>query len=343
MEKTRESLIVRTRCPRCSVPYTVDAYLIHSTQPVFHCRDCSTHFTFPWPQNFLDVEITATPYVGNNTSSQNLEQMIGASENQDLVSSEPELSIDQKLNMKQRAQETIELSKELIEIPTGPVEAAPIEEKSFTQETKDQTQHETEPAQVPGIYIESEGGFEKVLAKSKDENSEAEMSTQEEFGVPEVELKESIKDPMLLLWREIVEDWSNQKKHDQFLAKCISENQLTFASHKYAKVLSLNPVDSMALPMKKKITAIVEADMNMKSIDYEGESKVSKFKVNDYGLSWIGIGLSLVVIAFGLLQPDLKNLVGLGAAMIALIFGIRWMFRSNQELKMPMDELRKRD
>ena len=124
MDKNRENLVVRTRCPQCFTPYSVDAYVIQNNKPVFQCKACDQRFYFAWPQPFLDVEIQAYSFLSDeldNTLSESPES---------IVHREP-------------LEEGVPSDIPLREIPTGAIEPAPIRAKK-----------EPEPLEPKALEIE---------------------------------------------------------------------------------------------------------------------------------------------------------------------------------------------
>ncbi len=306
MDKNRENLVVRTRCPQCFTPYSVDAYVIQNNKPVFQCKACDERFFFAWPQPFLDIEIQAYPFVSaglDNTLSQSPE------------------SITQREPLEPGIPEDIPLK----EIPTGAVEPAPVKAKKEPEpleieEKEDCPVCHTEVLSTMDQCYNCKADLKALRENPQEEESEVPII----HGTPELQAK----------WQHVVNNWNDRDLHQEFIDECHEASELSFAAHKYGRILSMNPLDAFARPSKKKIQALVEQNMLSEKTEEKSPTRV---KVKDYGLSWIAIVLSLAMISFGLLQPEMKNLVGLGAALLALVLGVRWLFRANAETKSFLD------
>ena len=126
------------------------------------------------------------------------------------------------------------------------------------------------------------------------------------------------KATLVLLWKRLLERYDDVEVHDEFVLGCWREQCLTFASRKYAQILQVNPQEPMARRMRKKIIALASARFEV------GVRPRLGFRVPS--LNSLAMLLSTVLLISGFFIPGLRNLVGLGAAILALTLGIRVLF-----------------
>lgn len=60
------------------------------------------------------------------------------------------------------------------------------------------------------------------------------------------------------LWEEVILDYENLRKHDEFVRRCYSEKTLSKASYRYGCLLSAIPNDEIALKMRSRIEDLTE-------------------------------------------------------------------------------------
>lgn len=60
------------------------------------------------------------------------------------------------------------------------------------------------------------------------------------------------------LWEEVISDYENLRKHDEFVRRCYSQKSLSSASYRYGCLLSAIPNDEIALKMRSRIEELTE-------------------------------------------------------------------------------------
>lgn len=120
------------------------------------------------------------------------------------------------------------------------------------------------------------------------------------------------------LWKKIVDDFGNDSIHQEFLKASSIENNLAYASAQYAQILKLLPNDEKATAMIKEIEALV-------AVPISRSEAIRIHSVRKRAPSWIhfAIGIGLLMVAFGIFFPFLRNLTGAGAVVVFLALGYR--------------------
>lgn len=113
------------------------------------------------------------------------------------------------------------------------------------------------------------------------------------------------------LWNLVVDDYANEDLHRQFVKMCQKENNLAFASKKYAHILNTVSVDEMAVKMIREIDNLVQAWLTKAQVP----KKKTLFSSR---IAYITLGVGLVLIALGLSVMQFRNLVGVGVVLTFL-------------------------
>jgi hypothetical protein len=117
-----------------------------------------------------------------------------------------------------------------------------------------------------------------------------------------------------------MEDYENLVSHDRFLAACHAAEALPYASQKYQRILSVSPTEEIAQQMKRKILAFASYRMEIAPETGGWSFRIPK-------LHSLAIALASALMVMGFMLPGYKNLAGLGFAMLALLFGVRFFLR----------------
>ena len=117
------------------------------------------------------------------------------------------------------------------------------------------------------------------------------------------------------LWKNILSDYENEKKQDEFVSVCAKKENLAFAAYQYKNMLKAHSGDEMALSMQKKIEALNSQLVNC--LEVSPRRRGLNFSVV---LSLMG-GL---LIGVGAVLPQSRNLIGIGVAIIFLTLALRF-------------------
>lgn len=128
------------------------------------------------------------------------------------------------------------------------------------------------------------------------------------------------------LWTAILDDYSNQEKHDRFVEECYKSNALPFAAQKYSRILGAAPNEDIAKAMRRRIIGLSSfktETATAASVRKEAaEADVAANFFRYLKVSHIVFMVGGALIAAGFLLPASRDLVGLGLAMILLAIGV---------------------
>ncbi len=136
-----------------------------------------------------------------------------------------------------------------------------------------------------------------------------EFKLQQDVGVPH---SRRLKD----LWNLVVQNYENESLHQQFVRACQKENNLAFASKKYAHILNMVSDDDIAMKMSREIDTLVQLWLAR-------SQKAKKAPVLRNRIVWLGVGLGVVLVTLGLSFYQLRNLVGIGAVLSFLTLALQ--------------------
>ncbi len=134
------------------------------------------------------------------------------------------------------------------------------------------------------------------------------------------EIKLNGRPELNALWRDVLENFSAENLHERFIFACHDAECLPFASQKYGRILQANPSDETAKKMRRKIVALASIRAQISSVPAPKAFPFPK-------LTSLAIFLSAAILFVGIFVPPLRNLAGLGAAMLGLSLGIRFYLR----------------
>ncbi len=128
---------------------------------------------------------------------------------------------------------------------------------------------------------------------------------------------------LVSLWQAVADDYPNTAKHESFVARCLEQQRLAYASHKYAQILVNAPTEEIALKMRNRVIGLVSYGFDAKS---NGLSRLTwQFPLPSLNSFIILLGSILMWVGFGF--PHARQTAGLGFAMIALALGLRFFMR----------------
>ena len=123
-------------------------------------------------------------------------------------------------------------------------------------------------------------------------------------------------------WLRVIENYEDEKSHLEFIDLCLQAEKLVFASQKYARILSVSPEEEIAKRMRSRILSLSEIRISSQE---EQPSLVARLKAYDWPRpNTMIIVFGIILMLFGYALSDWRNLVGLGASMVALAIGFRF-------------------
>jgi hypothetical protein len=124
------------------------------------------------------------------------------------------------------------------------------------------------------------------------------------------------------LWTVLLNDYENRDNHDRFIEACYRTGCLGVAAQRYTRILVATPNEELAKTMRRRIMGLASFKMetvNDAAIEPEPTSGFRFPRVNN-----IILMLGGAAMAMGFLLPGVRDLVGLGAAAVALGVGGRF-------------------
>lgn len=123
------------------------------------------------------------------------------------------------------------------------------------------------------------------------------------------------------LWDKTLEDYEDRIRHDRFLNASRDANALSYASKKYSQILVAAPHDDIARLMRNRIVALVSQRAESSRLPIRLNLRIPK--LNSMAL----FGGSLL-FAWGLMMPQLKNIMEIGLSLVLLSIGVRIALRA---------------
>lgn len=288
---------ISMRCPECLKAYQVDASAISDEKPTFQCQDCESLFWFPYTEAIGKPEFIAFPM---NWNEEDLDLIFYNEEPQDVAPSQQhQEAANQNLAHSEPSQPSEEV---LSEEPKAQFAIQPSESVNTCPKCHFEYIGEQSECDSCGVI------FEKFHKAQKDFE-----------GAPSEIQK---------LWTNVLEAYDQLSLHQDFVDACTKTKNLEFAAKKYHQVLEANPSDDIAQAMQKQITAlttVIEGAQVADQIPNKVGAKSPKFNV-----TLIILFLGGLVIGTGYLVHPLRNLMGVGVAMIFLTLALRVYFKKNQ-------------
>lgn len=124
-----------------------------------------------------------------------------------------------------------------------------------------------------------------------------------------------------LLWDKTLEDYEDRIRHDRFLNAARDANALSYAAKKYSQILIAVPHDDIARLMRNRIVAMVSVRAESSKMPIRLNFRIPK--INSMAL----FGGS-VLFFWGLMMPQLKNIMEIGLSLVLLAIGVRVALRA---------------
>ena len=123
-------------------------------------------------------------------------------------------------------------------------------------------------------------------------------------------------------WKNLVNNFDNEKLHEEFLMACHQLDALRFASFKYEELKSAQGGDAQCDIMLARIQSLMLVGLSQSS----PEKEPARPKWHKY-MFWGPFGLSALLILLGTTNLAHRNLVGVGVAFAFMSAGLIVMIR----------------
>jgi len=122
-------------------------------------------------------------------------------------------------------------------------------------------------------------------------------------------------------WDGVMNHYEDEDVHDVFVESCQREGQLDFAAYKYRRILNAHAGDEIANKMMRKIEEVALATSGL-SAHQKRPSKKTRFR---WTTILAAIGIALIGMGYGI--DPLRNLMGVGMAILFFSLTLRYYFR----------------
>jgi hypothetical protein len=272
------------RCPACDKLYRIDAREIISSTPHFDCSGCKARFTFNYPPvSFANIE---TKIVAKKKKAAPMAEQLEFM---------PHLEEQKELPVQFSLHEEIEPVMVKLDVKPNVLKM-----KSFKACPKCQTQNEllNKECDQCGVL------FEKVQ------------------DVP-MDSKLGVFPSLIKAWQDLMTDYENVTKHIKFVDRCEDLQALPFALKKYEALKEAEPNDSL---MKQMFHRVLIKSLKTKTENITWLNKTTEVlaRVN-WARAWkmAPMAVATGLIVFGLSKHGMRNLVGIGAAILFLNVGLK--------------------
>jgi hypothetical protein len=127
---------------------------------------------------------------------------------------------------------------------------------------------------------------------------------------------------LMKMWQDLLSDYSNMRKHIEFVDRCEDLQALPFALKKYQTLRETQPHDSLAQEM---FSSVIVKSLARKSKKLPFVHSFLQLPwANIFRISPLVCGGSILVV--GLLREDSRNFAGAGVALLALTLGLAYFF-----------------
>ena len=122
-------------------------------------------------------------------------------------------------------------------------------------------------------------------------------------------------------WKQVVVNYHDQEGHHDFIGHCQKKGALPFAIHHYSRMLEIDKEDDIADSMRRQ--ALTRLTFATEVVESPSVPPVMR-RLDRFARLAIGIGifLSSLAIVTGALNPDMRNLIGLGVSFLALFLAL---------------------
>lgn len=123
------------------------------------------------------------------------------------------------------------------------------------------------------------------------------------------------------LWDKLIEDYEDRVRHDRFVNACRDAKALSYAAKKYSQLLVSAPQDEVARLMRNRIVALVSAQAEVSTIPIRLNFRIPS-------LNTMALAMGSILFFWGLMMPQLKNIMEIGLSMVLLSIGVRLALRA---------------
>ncbi|MEI7972891.1 MAG: hypothetical protein WCH11_00835 [Bdellovibrio sp.] len=143
------------------------------------------------------------------------------------------------------------------------------------------------------------------------------------------EKKAGARPSLQKMWEELVRDFDNSWRHEEFVSECERGGALGFALQRYRDFKEAQPQDILAQRMYQKLFILnLRHSPAMQKVEYFFW-KIHWSRV----LRMSPVVLALFFILLGLFSQSQRNMIGFGSALLFLLFGFQYLTKGRVSLR----------
>ncbi|MCB0377676.1 MAG: hypothetical protein KDD33_04225 [Bdellovibrionales bacterium] len=132
-------------------------------------------------------------------------------------------------------------------------------------------------------------------------------------------------------WKKLVVNYHDQKAHEEFLGYCFKRQALPYAVHCYSRMMDIDGDDDIASMMRRRAFTMISAPIEGTATPEKKSIVDSRFPFLKW-VNWIGIFFSSFCMVSGMMIPQARNLIGLGASFLVIFIALYIFRRKNPSL-----------
>jgi hypothetical protein len=121
-------------------------------------------------------------------------------------------------------------------------------------------------------------------------------------------------DQLRVAWETVMEDFSNELKHEAFIQMALAEKALPFASQQYRQILVANPNEPTALKMRERI-------INLTTMTYVPPRRQKQVVKKSMSVPLILLMFGALLTVTGFVFSQLRGIISVGAVIMTLGVG----------------------
>lgn len=154
----------------------------------------------------------------------------------------------------------------------------------------------------------------------------------ERYQLAHSEAEWAVHPSLVRKWRELVIDFDNAQKHEDFIQECHALNSLPFARKKYVEMKALLGQDGDCDRYIKRVDGVAR-NFSMKNEFVLGAKEAQKAPQAPKDLKRVFVSIpfaiSFILIVIGMAGAHQRNLIGMGISLAVLSYGVIQFTRRN--------------
>jgi hypothetical protein len=327
---------VKVRCPECFKLFSIKVESMVESRPRFACTACSSQFWIPFPDCLAQDELLGFPVSWLEDKNEIVSTHLRGSAP---VETAPRASAEFAAEMDfapasatpQTASNRTQASMMFtLETSAQPISNLGLEPRVQSQpQARSQAQALSQPPAWAGSSAESCPKCGHAHAVKDEECAHCGVIFSQ-YRESAEDLKAGFQVPRRLRdsWKNLINHFDEASLHESFIELCRREQALDYAAYRYGRVHKACPEDEVSKAMLAKIEGLLVAAAPA-AVETPSPVKKKKFRLSNFRFSNLIFALGVGLMIAGYFWPALRNIVGVGAAVIFLGFAFRMYFPKN--------------